>query len=1322
MPAPPGAARRTGVGLGLLLAVGLFAAGVELARRSAGWFRPGAVAPFRVVVPTGDAVVRRGEPVTLSAYLDPTAADVPLPGVVELVTRAAPGEPETRRRMTPDAATGAAVVVLPAPAADFEYRVEAGPAASEWYAVRVADPVDLAPGTAVDLTPPAYAAATVKPRAQPGFADLDALAGSTAAVRLRFTRPAATAALEWKPDAPSALPETLPVALDADALGGSATFPVREPGVLRLVLANETGARKLRTEVPVRVRPRPDEPPRFASVAGFSNGRRAVLPGQRVEISLTVTDDVAVTGAELEVAAGKGFASVTRLPFPLTGAGTPTAEGRLTFDPTALAGVTGQGNGAGILRVRLRAADARPGGAPAALPDDGWHEWHVTPLAPPLDEQETFGPYHAVAERTGAAQKQLAEARGVLAPVLDARPTKGGLPVDHAARLADARAKVQAAAAALRAGAAEAERYPGTKAWAASYRDAAATVVAEADDFLRRAATDDPAVRLEALTAFALRQRQAVLLIGNLAAAHHRATRARLDADRLAALAVAYAALADRAATGADAAAERTRLAARFDAILADSEDLRAAVAASAGAERRDLARRAEALAAAARDLDAVADRLAADVRAAVCAELAAAQAALSERAVATLDRLGTAARLTRVTLPDPAGFRAAGEHLAGDRGAAALTELEKLAQALDRAAEGFARPAFDPADGKAVARALIPWQDDIRARAAGFPTITDAAKAALRTEQRALLAAAARLNLPADPVLAPLRDEVRVHLATAVTRLDADPKAAPQPMQLAAGALARLADATPSAAERRKRGVAELERLRAEHEAAAVGVEGVLRGFDRQTPDESVRREFATQVGPPLEQYEPLADRLAALDLPGFEARRAAAVEAVRTAAADLRAGLPLDGAAALAAARRALDRFAESVNGQQPVDALAAELARLQAELVVRPDPAAQAGITERLTRLSAPEAAVLLHDARETPKDARRAAEVLAALADRLAGRRTDADRLLTFTAARARAAAVAKAKAGQPASPTSDDERRQLGREAKELEHVRVGAAGQVLKRRALDAYARLAALAGPDRDAAGQAQLSELLGKLAAASAGVADVRRPDPPPEPDPAADYLPSPQLAARLNGLAAEQRGVRDRAKGVGDVVKERLRPADATAFDELERRLRESGAGPAADRLHVGDARTALLVLPADSALKAEVRALTTNAAAARQGARARELARDADALAAAVAATDQPAAVRSAAEFARQAARSLTTAAERTDAADVVGSDRARGEAVRALERVPRELRGTEPVGPDAGPGRAVRAAATAVRGGDLRRAAAALAEAARAAAP
>ncbi|MBN9517542.1 hypothetical protein J0H58_03335, partial [bacterium] len=190
------------------------------------------------------AVVRRGDPVTLSAYLEPAAPDAALPAVIDLVRRPGPGQPEVRLRMAADPGTGAVVVALPPALTDFEYRVEAGAAASDWFAVRVADPVELAPGTAVEIAPPAYAAGAVPAQMIPGFPDLDAVAGSTAAVRLRFTRPTASAVLEWRPDAPGGLPDTLPVALDPDGTGGTATVPLREPGGLRLVLTNEPGVRR----------------------------------------------------------------------------------------------------------------------------------------------------------------------------------------------------------------------------------------------------------------------------------------------------------------------------------------------------------------------------------------------------------------------------------------------------------------------------------------------------------------------------------------------------------------------------------------------------------------------------------------------------------------------------------------------------------------------------------------------------------------------------------------------------------------------------------------------------------------------------------------------------------------------------------------------------------------------------------------------------------------------------------------------------------------------------------------------------------------------
>ncbi|HEX4612784.1 MAG TPA: hypothetical protein VH092_31605, partial [Urbifossiella sp.] len=1182
MPPTPGAAppvrRRACVGLGVLVAVGLFAGGIELARRTAGWFRPATSAPFRVVVPAADAVIRRGDPVTLSAYLDPTAPDATLPAVIELVTRSGPGEPEARRRMTPDPGTGAVVAVLPPAAADFEYRVEAGPAASDWFTVRIADPVELAPGTAVELAPPAYAAAVVQQRTVPGFPDLDAVAGSTATFRLRFTRPAATAVLEWRPDSPGGLPETLPVALDPDATGGTATLPIREPGDLRLVLTNEPGPRKLRTEAAARVRVRPDEPPRFVAVSGLFDARRSVHPGQVVTITVALADDVGVASAELEVAAGPGFATVTRLPVTLTDAGTPAADGKVTFNPTALAGVAGDGKGAGIFRLRLRAADGRPGTVPATYPPDRWAEWWVTRTAPPPDAQEAFGPRDAVGAKLAAGQAGARAAAAALPLLPPGIGAKGGLPVDHAAQLVDARGKLKAAETAFREAAREAALTPGQRPLAGPIQTLADTAVAEADHFIRSAATDDPADRKAALEAALVRLHQVRVRVESLGAAVNVSARARLDADRLAALAAAYTALADRAAgtPAAEVTADRGRLAARLTEVLADSELLRNAVAAAAGVERRDLADRAAALAAAVHDLDAVADRLAADARAAVGADLATGQTVVADRAAAVLGTLGMPARLGRVTLPDPAAARAAGGLLADDRRSDGLTELEKFAQALDRAADAFDQQPANAADGKAVAQLLARWQDDLRDRAAGFATLPAAGKAALRTEQQALRATAGRMNLPPDSKLAPLREAIAVHLDMAIRRLDGDGADTERPMRLAVESLTKLADQTPSAADRLARSRVELGRLGDEHKSAAVAAELLLRPVEKSAPDEPVRRKLAGSAGPVADRYDVLADRLAALDLPGLEARRAAAAATAKSAAADLRDGLPLDAGAAVAAARRAIDRLRNAADGQPPADAQAADLARLQADVAARPADHAmtQARIATRLAALAAPEAPVVLHDAHEAARRAETAfkdgkdlahrtavaAEALAALADRLTGRRADADRITAFAAARFRAATVARAKAGQPRSVESSEEEKRLGREVEELRSIRVGPAGQMPKRRVLDLYARLLSRTEPDRNAADQAQLAEALAELAAAAAGVADVTRPEPPAEPDPAAGYLPSPRLASPLWELAREQRGLRDRAAAAEAAVAARLRPADGAAFENVERRQRE------------------------------------------------------------------------------------------------------------------------------------------------------------------
>src|SRR5262249_48939108 len=245
--APSRPAVRLGVAAAALCVLALVAvaavpgSGERLRRVGLPWFRPTVVAPYRVVVSSGNPVIRRGDPVTLSAYLNRTDPPAPIPDAAVLVLHDESGE--RRLPMTGDGAA-AFHVTLPAVSGDFEYRVEVGPAASERFAVLVADPVELTDGTPAEIVPPPYAAAAPR-RSAPGLTELDGLQHSTAALRLRFNRPAAAAFLEWYPDDTPAGPgQIIPLTLDDARLEASAVVPMSQNGILRVVLLNESGPRK----------------------------------------------------------------------------------------------------------------------------------------------------------------------------------------------------------------------------------------------------------------------------------------------------------------------------------------------------------------------------------------------------------------------------------------------------------------------------------------------------------------------------------------------------------------------------------------------------------------------------------------------------------------------------------------------------------------------------------------------------------------------------------------------------------------------------------------------------------------------------------------------------------------------------------------------------------------------------------------------------------------------------------------------------------------------------------------------------------------------
>lgn len=1208
---PTRAVSRWAVVAGVVVLAALFAAlltpgtGDRFRRLALPWYKPAVVVPYRVLASSGNAVVKRGDPVTLSGYVERTVPSTPVPDAAVLTFRDGPGSPERRLPMTA-AANAAFHVTRPNVAADFEYRVEVGPAASDWHTVFVADPAELADGTAVEITPPAYAT-MIPPRTISGFTEIGGLQYSAVVLRLRFDRPADAAFLEWRPEAGTAA-ELVPVQLAPDGTAGTATMRLKQSGTLKAVLVTGTGPRKFKTEVAVPVRVMADAPPRFEQVAGVGTQSRTIRPGERLPLGITATDDVAVAAAELEYAVGDP-ANPTRVPITLAGAGTGRAEGRFVFD---LAGKGGEGE---TVRFRIRITDNRNlddpklGPQEAVYPPSGWAELKLSASAPPLDHQEVIGKRDSLEGLLKEVLREVKDATDAADRLRTDTDKLAPLAVDQAVRLTAIREKVKRAAELLRDASKETALTPELRPLAAALKDVADRQLKAADDALLKAATDKPEDRKPAFNTAVRQLVEAADKLEELLARNDRAARDRLDRRQLEALATDQTDLADKAkpstkAPAAELAREQKALLDRLLKLLTESEPLKTGADAAGGREARQLAADAKALAALLRDLDAAAKQLTAETRGKLLEAIAKAQATVADRAAKVLPPAELPARLAGVTPPKPEDFRRVADLLTQDKLLDALTEFEKLALNLDRTAEAFEKAAIDRADAKLAAKQLAAWQDDLRARLVAatkttrFDKLPEVTRAAFRTEEEAILAAATGLKLPADIGLKALHDSALGHIRQAAESLGFDGRFAEGAMKAAAEALTKLAEKTPSNAERLAKSRLELDKLRAEQESITVAAEQVTRGLDR-VPDAALMQSFARKLAPTHERQQKLVGQLAALDLPGLEARQAKAGAALKAAAADLKDGLPYDITASQAWAKRELDRLKQATDNTPPADDKADELARKQADIAagvaalgptptakqLEPFATAQQDVFKQLERFLAPEVAALLNDAREAataadagfrnaskPDELRKrtkaAADTLAKLADRVAGRETDLERVRRLAANRKLAAEDARKHIGKPFnSDVSKAVSRQLVNEAEELAHTRVGAAGQAAKRKVLDAFARLAGKSEPDRLHTEMKALADALDELASKMTDVAELttRPKDPPaPEANPADAFLPSKPLAEAVRELARQERGVRDAAAGLNTEAAMQLRPADTNPLAALEQKQRELVAG--------------------------------------------------------------------------------------------------------------------------------------------------------------
>jgi len=1169
-------------------------AGESLRRIAMPWHRP-AASPYRVVITSGDAVIRRGSSITLTAYAEKTEG-APSPISATFVFRASADAPETRSQIVGDAA--AFKVTRSGVSTDFEYRVEVGGAASDWFAVSVLDPVEIADGTTTEIHPPKYAAALTK-RTQTGFTAVEGHQFGTAEFRFRFTQAAASAVLEFRADA-GAL-ENVPITLAGDRTSAIATVRLKQNGTLKLVTLADANGKKLRTETTAAIRVKPDATPRFELVSGLSPRPAIAVPGSQLHIQIAATDDFAISAAVLECL-GHGESKPTTHAIPLD-----RGLGVLDFD------TTGQARAGETLRFRVKVFDSRrleegdikP--QEAVYPESGWASVRMDATAPSLEAQEIIGRRDAVRDALDSALTEIRSATEAAEILATETADKATLAVDHVVRLNDARDAMRKAAELLGAASQEAGLNPELRSWATATRTLADTNVRSAEEAFRRATTDKPTARAIAIATAARHLSDAGDRLGELAARNDRLARDRLDRRALLLLAADHTTLAGDAETtaAAELLTRENELLARFRALLAESEPLRNAADAAKQQQFDRLAAVASDLATGVRELNTNVRRLHAETRAGLVADLVTRQNALSTQASALLARIEVAARLANVTLPKAEEFRLVPELISAEKNLAALTEMARLALGLDAVAAAFEKSATDRADTRVAARQLGQWQDDLRTRfanatagkAANFPSLPAPVRTAFLAEQAALRSAVAALPLPPDAAVKAIRTAVLEDCTNVEHFLKADGLNADTAMRAASIDLGRLADRLPAIPDRLARTRPEFDKVWREQEAIFTEVERLTRATDAALLPKKLTA-LAERQGKQIAA-------IALLDLPGLDMRRGRTTAALTAAAGDLQDALAQDALASQLWAKRELERLKSILfDNVQPPDDRADELTRrlestLKAVEAFGPNPttaqlsvpaASLQDLLKQIDRFPAtPEAGTLLADAREAVRIAdsafrdgtkpdellrklRAAFSATGKLADRLTSAESDLDRLRRLAINRRKASSEAKKLLDAKASPNaaaSAEATRQIAREFDELTYTRTGISGQLPKKRLLDLYAKWKEHATPDRLGGAQAALADGLEELAALTADIGELTlsfdRNPPPAVASEADNFLPSRSLALIVRELAQTHRGVRTQLNELGAEVMRRTQPTDTrplTVFVELAKLLESPG----------------------------------------------------------------------------------------------------------------------------------------------------------------
>ena len=381
-------------------------------------------APYRVVVTSGDMAAPGGERITVSAYIERLTPSASWPLPVWLIRQVWPqGLPERLPMHLEEDGSAYATLIVEN---DFRYRIEVDTASSDWYRVIRIDPVGLSRESLLVVEPPSYAAHL--PTRQYSFPEGDtptlrvpAWQYGVVQIQVAFTRPVATAYLEWRAEEESTV-EIFPLLLDGEHRSGTVRWSVARSGRWKLVAVLERQGCRWLCQWPGTVEVQPDMPPRWLEVTGLLSIPRRIAPGSTIPIRFRTHDDFGIAQVLLEYSRESNpWPYQISLPFVTHADGSVEGHYDWQLDKQIPEGE--------IVRLRLRVRDNRRmehpslGQQEVVFPPDGWCELRVDAAASPLAVQDIQVHHAWLRDASHALRKQCQTSRQTLLLVYREAPS-----------------------------------------------------------------------------------------------------------------------------------------------------------------------------------------------------------------------------------------------------------------------------------------------------------------------------------------------------------------------------------------------------------------------------------------------------------------------------------------------------------------------------------------------------------------------------------------------------------------------------------------------------------------------------------------------------------------------------------------------------------------------------------------------------------------------------------------------------------------------------------------------------------------------------------